>query len=305
MGKMTKKRVARLLKKKEPQLVEGPKTLLAIRGPSTSEISLNAMRDIAALKQPDVKMLSRKNDFRPFEDITSLEFLSEKNDASAFLYISHNKKRPHNMVLGRMYDYHLLDMVELGILGYASINDYTGPKKMLGSFPLMLFQGEEWSRLPEFIKLKSLFLDIFAPVGVDGVSLQGIDHVISLTSFDSKYVSFRAYFVQFKKGQGKIPHTELVAMGPSIDFVLRRTQFASADLEKLAMKVPKQLKVTKTKNITTNVFGETLGQVHMERQDFDKLQLKKNKALKSDLRNRKKRKLAAEAENDDDDMQEA
>jgi ribosome production factor 2 len=91
-------------------------------------------------------------------------------------------------------------------------------------------------------------------------------------------------------------------MGPSIDFVIRRTQFASADLEKLAMRVPKQLKVTKTKNITTNVFGETLGQVHMERQDFDKLQLKKNKALKSDLRNRKKRKLASEAEDDDDQV---
>ena len=38
---------------------------------------------------------------RPFEDQTSLEFMSQKNDASLFAFGSHSKKRPHNLVFGK------------------------------------------------------------------------------------------------------------------------------------------------------------------------------------------------------------
>lgn len=94
-------RVARALKAKEPKLVEGAKQLLVLRGPKTSERGVGALKDLALLKKPDVKLLQRKNDIRPFDDVTSLEFLTEKNDSAAFLYASHNKKRPHNLVLVR------------------------------------------------------------------------------------------------------------------------------------------------------------------------------------------------------------
>jgi hypothetical protein len=53
------------------------------------------------LKKPEVKQLSRKNDIRPFEDTSSLEFLCERNECAAFIYATHNKKRPHNLVLVR------------------------------------------------------------------------------------------------------------------------------------------------------------------------------------------------------------
>jgi ribosome production factor 2 len=55
----------------------------------------------AMLKKPEVKQLSRKNDIRPFEDTSSLEFLCERNECAAFIYATHNKKRPHNLVLVR------------------------------------------------------------------------------------------------------------------------------------------------------------------------------------------------------------
>ncbi len=51
------------------------------------------------LKKPDVRQLTRNNDVRPFEDPSSLEFLAEKNECAAFLYCSHSKKRPNNLVL--------------------------------------------------------------------------------------------------------------------------------------------------------------------------------------------------------------
>ena len=46
-------------------------------------------------------MLPRLNPVLPFEDPSSLEFLSEKNDASLLLLASHSKKRPHNLVMVR------------------------------------------------------------------------------------------------------------------------------------------------------------------------------------------------------------
>ena len=66
-------------------------------------------------------MYKKKNIVRPFEDQTSLEFFSKKSDSSLVAFGSHNKKRPHNLVLANMFDYSLLDMVEFGITNYVSI----------------------------------------------------------------------------------------------------------------------------------------------------------------------------------------
>ena len=93
------KRAQREAAKRAPALVEGPRNLLLLKGPASSEIVNDVMRDLSLLKKPAVKALTRKNDIRPFEDASSLEFLADKNDCSAFLLVSHTKKRPHNLVL--------------------------------------------------------------------------------------------------------------------------------------------------------------------------------------------------------------
>jgi ribosome production factor 2 len=46
------------------------------------------------------------------------------------------------------------------------------------------------------------------------------------------------------------------------------------------MRQPKQNTKRKVKNKSTNVFGETIGRLHLERQDIDRLQGKKSKALR-------------------------
>ncbi len=51
------------------------------------------------LKKPDAHQLARKNEILPFEDASSIEFLAGKNECSAFLFTSHSKKRPNNLVL--------------------------------------------------------------------------------------------------------------------------------------------------------------------------------------------------------------
>ena len=55
------------------------------------------------MKKPHAVMMNKKNDFRPFEDETTIEKLSKKMDASLFLFGSHSKKRPNNIVIGMLF----------------------------------------------------------------------------------------------------------------------------------------------------------------------------------------------------------
>lgn len=272
--------MARALEAKEPKLVEGPKELMVIRGPSTSEIVTHAMRDLAALKKPRCRILQRKNDIRPFEDATSLEFLAGKNECGAFLYGSHNKKRPHNLVLGRLYDGHVMDMIELGVNSFVALTDIKGAKKALGASPCLIFTGDEWDRSPDLAKLRSLFIDTFAARDLTGIALPALDHVLLVAVRDG-IVYFRGYHMTFKRADGVIPRVELTAMGPNLDLRIRRVQHASADLEKAAHRIPSQLKTKKVKNVSTDELGEEHGRIHMEPQDFGKLNMRKTGAYKA------------------------
>ena len=310
MGRPKGARGLRAQKRREPQLVEGKRRTLALRGPNTSAVSSSALSDLIKLLKPDVKALSRSNPILPFEEASSLEFLCEKNECSAFVYASHNKKRPHNLVLGRLFDGHLLDMLELGVdpETFVSLLDIKGAKTRLGAPPLMVFTGELWERLPELQKLRSLMLDMFAPKDIEKIALKGVDHVISCTATEGggadavdgeegvsstttnvPTVHFRVHKIELKKSGTKVPRVSLVPHGPNMDFTLRRRQFAASDLLKESMRVPHQQRVDgkRPKNVSVDEFGETLGRVHMEKQDFSKLEIRKGKALRGDKKSRR------------------
>ena len=100
------------------------------------------------MKKPHSISYNQKNDIRPFEDVTKLEFFCKKNDSSLFMLGNHNKKRPHNMILGRMYDYHLLDMFELGLENFVSLQEFKNSKVTAGSKSCLLFAGEPFADPP-------------------------------------------------------------------------------------------------------------------------------------------------------------
>lgn len=79
--------------------------------------------------QLDTHKYTRKNpDVKPFDaggDV-SLEFFAQKSNCSLFALGSHSKKRPNNIILGRMHDFHLYDAMEFGVDGYAPISQFAG-----------------------------------------------------------------------------------------------------------------------------------------------------------------------------------
>jgi len=273
-------KVKRALEKRESKLIENDKTALFIKGGNTSEAVTSALKDLYSLKKPLATLFKKKNITRPFEDESSIEFFAQKNDSSLFLFGSHSKKRPHNLVLGRLYDQHMLDLAELGIEYYKALSAFDCEKVAEGTKPCLLFAGEPFETEPDYQRLKSLLIDFFRGPVVTSVRLQGLEHVLAITAAPDSRVLLRSYRVQLKKSGCSTPRAELEEIGPSLDLALRRTKLAAPDLFKRACKQPKALKPKKKKNMSRDALGAEHATVHMKRQDYTKLQTRKQKGLK-------------------------
>lgn len=105
----------------------------------------------------------------------------------------------------------------------------------------------------------------------------------------------RSYKIQLKKSGQKTPRIELAEIGPSMDFEVRRTKIASEDLYKLSRRTPKQLKPHSKKNISTDGLGNTHGRVHVGKQEIQKIQTRKVRALKKTPEEKKTARAAAKA----------
>lgn len=108
----------------------------------------------------------------------------------------------------------------------------------------------------------------------------GLRHVICVTAVNTE-IHFAVYRVSFKNSGTKIPRVELTECGPAIDFVVRRTRRASRDVMAIATKTLGKRK--KTKNVTRNVFGESIGTVYTNKQNMQTIALhtKRGKALRA------------------------
>ena len=150
-GKKPKtKRAERYLLKREPKVIENVKSAMFVKGPKTSEIINKVLHNLVhssvqlrflatnrllqyMLKKPEAIMLQKHNQKRPFEEESEINFLSDKNDCSLFAYGTHSKKRPHNLILGRCFDHQVLDMIELGVTRFQSIDEFS-VKPIISSF---------------------------------------------------------------------------------------------------------------------------------------------------------------------------
>ena len=106
-------RTKRYLDNKSPQIIENTRNTLFLRYTSSSEVLNLVLSDLASLKKPYAIKFNKGNAIHPFEDASSLEFFGEKNDASLLVFASNSKKRPHCLTLVRLFDFKVLNMLEL------------------------------------------------------------------------------------------------------------------------------------------------------------------------------------------------
>lgn len=87
--------------------------------------------------------------------------MSRSKNAALFALVSHTKKRPHNLILGRTFDFTLLDMIELGVENFKQLEDFKVDKISALIKPCLIFNGPAWEQSEDLIRLKSLLIDMF------------------------------------------------------------------------------------------------------------------------------------------------
>lgn len=277
------------MEKREPKAIENPKTCLLLRGTSCSQVVQDALNDLHAMRQPFVKKFTKKNAIHPFEDAASLEFFSEKNDASLLVFGSSQKKRPHAITFIRTFSYKVLDMLELYLdpESFRAISQFKTKKFAVGLRPMVLFAGTAFESpvANEYTLAKSLFLDFFKGEPLDKVDVEGLQYMVSITAEEDTgdvkpAIHLRVYAIRTKRSGQKLPRVEVEEIGPRMDFRVGRIREADEAMLKDAMKTPRGLEERTKKNITLDTMGDKIGRVHLGKQDLNEMQTRKMKGLK-------------------------
>ncbi|KAJ0969952.1 hypothetical protein J5N97_022829 [Dioscorea zingiberensis] len=285
-------RAARALEKRAPKLVENGKKTLILHGTKTSSLLNDVLTQIYHLKRDSAVKYTKKNkEIRPFESggEASLEFYSLKNDCSLFVFGSHSKKRPNNLVLGRMYDHHVYDLVELGVENFRPMESFVYDKKVaprIGSKPFFTFIGEAFESVEELKHLKEVLLDLFRGEVVENLNLAGVDRVYVCTAISPTTVFFSHCALRLKRSGSTIPRMELVEIGPSMDFVVRRHRLPNDSLKKEAMKTASQ-QHKKVKNVSRDVVQGKIGKIYIPDQQVGGM------ALSNDIKGLKRQRREA------------
>lgn len=237
-------------------------------------------------------------DAHPFEDDSAIERMSRSKDMSLFCIAGNNKKRPNSLIMGRLFDYHILDMMEFTIdpASYrASESFQVGAGGLqVGNKPLFTFTGPEFDNNEEYSAFRSLFLDFFRSQTVKGIDLDGVRHVISCTALPGKRVLFTVYLIKYPNVEdekspsaytpaGTTPEVDIQEVGPRAVLEFQRNRLAGPDMVKIATQTSKQTVQVKQKNVTKKNLEGKAGVVFPKKQDVSKLakSVKLPKALRA------------------------
>ncbi|KAI9846524.1 MAG: rRNA-binding ribosome biosynthesis protein rpf2 [Sclerophora amabilis] len=283
-------RSKRALEKKAPHISENPKKTLFLRGTTASQIIQDAITDLHSLKIPLAIKFTKKNAIYPFEDASSLEFFSEKNDASLLVFGAHSKKRPHCLTFARTFDHKILDMLELYIdpESFRTLTQFKNKKCAVGLKPMLLFSGTPFENPTStaYTLAKSYFTDFFRGQETQKVDVEGLQYMISIAAGEEgegeqgPKINLRVYLIRTKRSGQRLPRVELEEMGPRLDFRVGRIKEADESMMKEALKTAKGLEPRVKKNVETDIMGDKMGRIHVGKQDLQLLQTRKMKGLK-------------------------
>jgi len=274
-----------ILRQREPQAVEVLKQALFLYGHKTSQLIKNVLSDLYKLKWGESVKYTRKNeDVKPFEagGEAALEYFCRKTGCGLFAMGSHTKKRSHNLVLGRLYNHHIYDMIELGVIEYKPLGAFGCARSQLGGKPSFVFIGEKFDNVPALKLAKNIILDFFRGRVVKQINLMGLDRAIVVLAASDDELVFLHCQTLFTKSESKTPQVELKGIGPEMRLKVRRFQEPPEDLLKEAHK---QLRVErKEKNVSVDSVRNKIGRVYVPGQDIDSIALAKPKGVKREQR---------------------
>jgi len=149
----------KILENRAAKLFENPKRSVFLKGRKSSQTLNTLMRELHIMRGTGMsQMLCRKaHDISVFEDVSLVERTTTKYDCSLFMVATHQKKRPDNLAIGRVFDGHVLDLFEVGIEDYKSTECFKSAEQIDRDLkPILIFQGEPFENSDKHKRFKNL-----------------------------------------------------------------------------------------------------------------------------------------------------
>ena len=264
----------KILEDREPKFIENRKRSLFIRGRKTSQELDFFWEELAKFRRNEIEKFSRKNDILPFESVDEIQKACKNHHCSLFTFFSSNKKRPMNVVFGRLFDDIVMEMYEFGVQNFQRTSENLKKAEYdNGALPALIFQGDQWET--EYAPIRSMFMDFFVGELKEFISIDQIQHLLTFTiveNGESHYIAVRHYQVVHGNATN-----DLIPVAPSFDLVPRRQMLPDNELMQKALEKPAFDK--KKKNITKNELGQIHGRVFTPKQKTDDIVPKGFKGL--------------------------
>jgi ribosome production factor 2 len=272
---MTTHKGKKFLEAHEPKIEEPRKSSLFINGRKSSPILRQLWDSLAHFRYREVVKYPRKNDILPFESVQDVESFCRESDCSLFLLFSHTKKRPNNLIFGRLFDYHVLEMYEVGVSEL--VPDLPSGAIEHASIPALFFEGDRWDT--DFSTFRSVLIDFFVGDLKGKLNLHQVQHALSFTIIEGQETKILVRHYQVDRS-GTEPG--LLPVSPSFEMVQRRVMLPDPDI--MAGALVKPVVNKKKKNVVKDALGRDLGRVFVKKQTVGTLRLKKFSGLKKTKR---------------------
>ena len=125
--------------------------------------------------------------------------MASKQDCSLFAMGTHQKKRPDNLIFGRLFANHILDMFEFGVFNYQPISAFVSQSVGVNIKPLLVFQGEQFEFSEKHRQFKSFLIDFFKMGNYEEANIAELQRVMIFTSISDVRIEARHYEVNAGK----------------------------------------------------------------------------------------------------------
>lgn len=228
------------------------------------KIRKNVLYLSKTVDKPLRELLTIRGDFHSLEEDIDVysEYekacqLMKKKKCSLLVSIHRN-----TLVLMRTYDNRPLEIFKFSILKSMSSSDFkTVPAELFTKYFIVIMNLQNK-------RLENLFVDFFnqksKDVNIDGVRYSWIIQQDKEGTVTMKFVRV-------------MNDLSIEEIGPYFELKMEKEFYCGDELYEKAFTVEKK---KKQKNVTKNVFKDTVGKLHIERQDLKEINLKKSRAYK-------------------------
>ena len=171
-----------------------------LRGASTSAKVEKALLDLHRIKNPNSLYLPTRVEGGQMQGNAFVEKTCDRTSASMFGYVSHTKKRPDRLVLGRLFSGSVLDSFEFRVIDSGPPVSSSVRLPQVGSVSAFIFLGKFWQSDRYLARLKNFLLDAFGIRNAKSIALDRLETVLVGTAQNATHVSLKQFLVTNSKG---------------------------------------------------------------------------------------------------------